>query len=461
MESVKKFFKLEERGTTVRQELIGGVVTFLAMAYILAVNPGILGDSLALGASAFPAGGVFVATAIAAAVATLMMGIFANYPIALAPGMGINALVAYTIIAPWGNGYTWQEALAAVFISGLIFLVISLTPLRKWIINAVPNSLKKAIGAGIGFFIAFIGLQNAGIIVPDSAVAVGLGDFSDPSVLLALFGIVVALGLFVMRNKMSKFALILSMAVTAVVGVAVTYIFGLADVAGMPTFGKFDYSSLSEFKLTFFGFAEGLKTVFSHSDLWFVLFSLIYLDIFDTAGTLIAVSEPAGLLDEDGNLENVDRAMLSDAVGTTIGAMVGTSTVTSFVESSAGIEAGAKTGLSSVVVGILFLLSIVLFPIFNIFINSFALTSMALVLVGVLMFSQIKSIDFSDLPTLTSSFIIIAMMVLTYSIGKGIAFGFIVYVLTMMVQKRFKEVNPMMYGLAVAFVVYFVVETLV
>jgi len=458
VEKVKKFFKLEERGTTVRQEVIGGVVTFLAMAYILAVNPGFLGDPV-LGTSAFPAGGVFVATAIAAAVATLLMGLFANYPIALAPGMGINALVAYTIIAPWGYGYTWQEALAAVFISGIIFLVISLTPLRKMIINAVPNSLKKAIGAGIGLFIAFIGLQNAGIIVPDASVAVALGDLSDPSVLLALFGIVVALGLFVMKNKMSKFALILAMLITAVVGVAVTYIFGLTETAGMPVFGKFDYSGLSEFKLTFFGFAEGFKTVFSHGNLWFVLFSLIYLDIFDTAGTLIAVSEPAGLLDEDGNLENVDRAMLVDAIGTTVGAMVGTSTVTSFVESSAGIESGARTGLSSVVVGLLFLVSIGLFPIFNIFISSFALTSMALVLVGVLMFSQIKSIDFSDLPTVTSAFVVMIMMVLTYSIGMGIAFGFIVYVLTMMVQKRFKEVDPVMYGLAIAFIIYFIVET--
>jgi AGZA family xanthine/uracil permease-like MFS transporter len=457
---VKKFFKIEERGTSVRQEVIGGLVTFLAMAYILALNPGILGDTDALGAAAFPAGGVFVATAIAAGVATLLMGLFANYPIALAPGMGINAFIAYTVIAPWGNGYTWQEALAAVFISGIIFLVISLTPIRKWIINAVPNGLKKAIGAGIGFFIAFIGLQNAGIIVPDSATAVSLGDLSDPSVLLAVFGIVVALAFFVMKGKVSKFALILSMAVTAVVGIVVTYVFSLTGNAGMPTFGEFNYSSLSEFKDTFFGFAKGFKTVFSHTDLWFVLFSLIYLDIFDTAGTLIAVSEPAGLLDEEGNLKDVDKAMLTDAIGTTIGAMVGTSTVTSFVESSAGIEAGARTGLSSVVVGVLFLVSIVAFPIFNIFIGSFALTSMALVLVGILMFSQIKNIDFSDLPTLGAAFIIIVMMVLTYSIGMGIAFGFIAYVLMMMVQKRFKEVNPVMYVLAVAFIAYFAVETL-
>ncbi len=460
MNFVKKFFKIEERGTTVRKELIGGLVTFLAMAYILGVNPGILGDTEALGGAAFPAGGVFMATAISAAVATLLMGLFANYPIALAPGMGINAFIAYTVIAPWGYGYTWQEALAAVFISGLIFLVISLTPIRTWIINAVPAGLKKAIGVGIGFFIAFIGLKNAGIIVANSETAVALGDFTNPSVLLALFGIVLVLALFVIKGKISKFALIVSMFVTAVVGVIVTYAFGLTDVVGMPTFSEFDYSGLSEFNQTAFGFVDGLQTVFGHADLWFVLFSLIYLDIFDTAGTLIAVSEPAGLLNEKGELEDVDRAMLTDAVGTTVGAVLGTSSVTSFVESSAGIEAGARTGLSSVVVGLLFVLSIALFPIFNIFIGSFALTSMALVLVGILMFTQVKGIDFSDLPTLAASFVIILMMVLTYSIGMGIAFGFIVYVLTMLVQKRFKEVSPVMYVLAVAFVAYLTINAI-
>ncbi|MFA6801257.1 MAG: NCS2 family permease [Acholeplasmataceae bacterium] len=455
MEKVKKFFKIEERGTSVRQEIIGGVITFLAMVYILGVNPAILGDAST--GNAFPAGGVFVATALAAALATLIMGLFANYPIALAPGMGINAFIAYTVIAQWGYGYTWQEALAAVFISGVIFLVISLTPIRTWIINAVPYGLKKAIGAGIGLFIAFIGLQNAGIIVPDSATGVTLGDFTDPAVLLALFGIVVVLVLFAIKHRISKFALILSMVITAIVGVTISYAF---SVEGLPKFGAFDYSGLSEFKETFFGFATGLKTVFSHDNLWFVLFSLVYLDIFDTAGTLIAVSEPAGLLNENGELEDVEKALLSDALGTIAGSVLGTSTVTSFVESSAGIEAGAKTGLSSVVVAILFLLSIALFPVFDIFINYSALTSMALVLVGILMFTQIKSIDFTDVPTFASAFITMIMMVLTYKIGHGIAFGFIVYVLMMLVQKRGKEVSPVLYVLAVAFVIYFAADAI-
>lgn len=457
VEKVKKFFKIEERGSSVRAELIGGLVTFLAMAYILAVNPAVLGlldiEGLPDG-FAFPTGGVFVATALAAGLATILMGVYANYPIALAPGMGINALVAYTLVL--SNGYSWQEALAAVFLSGIIFLVISLTPIRTWIINAVPASLKKAIGAGIGFFIAFIGLKNAGIVVANSATAVSLGDFSNPSVLLALFGIFLALGLFVYKGKVSKFALILSMVITAIVG----FVLGLLGVNGMPAFST-GYSNLSSFGDTFLGFADGLSSVFSKPDLWFVLFSLIYLDIFDTAGTLIAVSEPAGLLNEKGELEDVNKAMLTDAIGTTVGAMLGTSTVTSYIESSAGIESGAKTGLSSVVVGLLFLISIVAYPVFSIFITSSALTSMALVLVGILMFSQVRNINWDDTPTLAAAFITIIMMMLTYSIGNGIAFGFTAFVLMMLIQKRGKEVSPVLYVLALAFIVYFTVGALV
>ncbi len=458
MEKIKKFFKIDSRGTTIRTELIGGLVTFLAMVYIVGVNPAMLSDSVL--ASPFPAGGVFVATALAAGVATILMGVFANYPIALASGMGINAIVAYTLIGNpnfgFGYGFTWQEALAVVLVSGVIFLVISLTPIRKWIINAVPHSLKKAIGAGIGFFIAFVGLQNAGIIVPNNATAVALGDFSDPAVLLALFGIVLVVILYSVRHKISRFALILSMVGTAVVGVVA----GLLGVAGMPAFDAFNYSILSEFGETATGVWSGIGTIWTNPNLWIALFTLVYIDIFDTAGTLIAVSGPAGLLNEKGELENVDRAMLVDAVGTTFGALVGTSTVTSYIESSAGIEAGARTGLSSVVVGLLFLATIALFPIFNIFINFSALTSMALVLVGVLMFVQIKDIDWKDTPIIIASFLIIIAMMLSYSIGTGIAFGFIFYVISMMVQKRFKEVNPVMYVLAATFVIYFAVNAI-
>ena len=448
MERIKKFFKIEERGSSIRTELIGGLVTFLAMAYILAVNPNILG------AAGMPAGGVFIATAIASAVATLIMGLYANYPIALAPGMGINALFAFTVVL--GSGYTWQEALAATFISGVVFLIISFTPLRKSIINAVPASLKKAIGAGIGFFIAFIGLKNAGIIVANPATFVGLGDFSDPTVLLALFGILLALVIFAVKHKISKFAFILSILITAIVGL----VLGWIGVAGMPSFTG-GYTDLNTFGQTFFAFGDGLGSVFSHSNLWFIVFSFLYLDIFDTAGTLISVAEPAGLLNEKGEMENIDRALMADAIGTVVGAVVGTSTVTSYIESTSGIESGARTGLSSVVVGLLFLVSIVAYPVFSVFINSSAVTSMALVLVGILMVSQLQGIEWADKPTLAATFITILTMVLTYSIGNGIAFGFVVYVLMMLIQKRSKEVTWVMYLLAVAFIAYFTVNAIV
>ncbi|TNF08954.1 MAG: NCS2 family permease [Bacillota bacterium] len=448
---MKKFFKIEERGTTVRTELIGGLVTFLAMAYILAANPFILGDT----ADPMPVGGVFVATAISAAIATIVMGLLANYPIALAPGMGINALVAYGVISTMG--YSWEEAMAAVFISGIIFLVISLTSLRTQIIRAVPASLKKAIGAGIGFFIAFIGVKNAGIVVANPATFVSLGDLSNPTVLLALFGIVLALVLYAVRHKINKFALIIAILITAFVGVLIGLIF---DVAGMPAFAG-GYSDLSSFGETLFGFTKGLSTVFGKGDLWFVIFSLLFLDIFDTAGTLISVAEPAGLLDENGEMKDIDKALMSDAIGTVVGSIVGTSTVTSYIESSAGIESGARTGLSSVLVGALFLISIVAYPVFSIFINSAALTSMALVLVGVFMMSQLKGIAWDDKPSLAAAFITILMMVLNYSIGNGIAFGFMTYVLLMLVQGRYKEVTLTMYILSAAFVAYFVINAVV
>jgi AGZA family xanthine/uracil permease-like MFS transporter len=451
VERIKKFFKIEERGTTVRTELIGGLVTFLAMAYILAANPFILADS----ADPMPVGGVFVATAISAAVATIVMGLLANYPIALAPGMGINALVAYGVISTMG--YSWEEAMAAVFISGIIFLVISLTPIRTEIIRAVPASLKKSIGAGIGFFIAFIGLKNAGIVVADGATFVALGDFSNPTVLLSLFGIVIALVLYAVKHNINKFALILAILITAVVGVIAGELFG---VAGMPAFAG-GYSDLSSFGETLFGFTTGLSTVFSKGDLWFVIFSLLFLDIFDTAGTLISVAEPAGLLDENGEMKDIEKALLSDAIGTVVGSVVGTSTVTSYIESSAGIESGARTGLSSVLVGVLFLVSIVAYPVFSIFINSAALTAMALVLVGVFMMSQLKGIEWDDKPSLAAAFITIIMMILNYSIGNGIAFGFITYVLLMLVQGRYKEITLTMYILSVAFISYFVINAVV
>lgn len=456
MEKIKKFFKIEERGTTVRTEIIGGIVTFLAMAYILVVNPGMMADA------GIPIGGAFVATAVGAAIATLVMGIYAKYPIALAPGMGVNAFFTYTVVL--GFGYTWQQALAASFIGGVIFLVISLTKFRTYLINAIPNGLKYAIGAGIGFFIAFIGLVGGGIIVSDafaipidsqnaiviSNTLVKLGDFTDPSVLLALFGIVLVLVLYGLKNKVSNFALIIAILGTAAVGLVAGYLFG---VSGMPQWGTFDYGQLGEISQTFGAFVKGFDGLFKW-DLLFIVFSFLFLDIFDTAGTFISVARPAGLMDENGQVVGVEKAFVADAVGTLISSTLGTSEITSYIESGAGIEAGARTGLSSVVVGGLFLLSLVAFPLFSIFTHP-SVTAMALVLVGVFMMEQLRHIDWDDKAILVSAFITILTTILTYSIGDGIAFGILSYVLVMLAQGRRKELNVLLYILSLAFVVYF------
>lgn len=455
MERIKKFFKIEERGTTVRSEIIGGIVTFLAMAYILVVNPGMMAEA------GIPYGGAFVATAVGAAVATLVMGLYAKYPIALAPGMGVNAFFTYTVVL--GFGYSWQEALAASFIGGVIFLVVSLTKFRTYLINAIPNGLKYAIGAGIGFFIAFIGLANAGIIVSDafavptddgilviSNTLVTLGDFTNPTVLLSLFGIILVFVLYGLRHKISNFALIIAILGTAVVGLIIGYVFG---VPGMPAWGTFNYSDLGDISQTFGAFVGGFSGL-ARWDLLFIVFSFLFLDIFDTAGTFISVARPAGLMGEDGKVEGVEKAFVADAVGTLISSTLGTSEITSYIESGAGIEAGARTGLSSVVVGVLFLLSLVAFPLFSIFTHP-AVTSMALVLVGVFMMEQLRHIEWDDKAILVSAFITILTTVLTYSIGDGIAFGILAYVIVMLAQGRRKELNLLLYLLSVAFIVYF------
>ena len=442
---IKKFFKIDERHSSIRTEIIGGFVTFLAMAYILAVNPNMLANA------GMPVGGVFIATALASGIATILMGVLANYPVALSTGMGINALFTFTIVLTMG--YTWQEAMAATFIESIIVLVISLTPIRSMFINAIPNGLKKAISAGIGFFIAFIGLKGAGIIVADSSTFVTLGNFADPTVLLATFGIFLAFALFAAKGKVSRYAFILSIVITAAVGL----ILGWCGVAGMPSFTG-NYTDLSGFNQTFFGFAEGLKTVFTKTNLWFVVFSLAYLDFFDTAGTLVAVAEPAQLMDKEGAIPSAGRAFAADACGTFISSICGTTPVTSFVESAAGVEAGARTGFASVITGLLLIVSIVAYPVFSVFITSSAVTAMALVLVGVLMMSQLQGIKWDDKPTLVAAFVTIIIMMLTYSIGNGIAFGFVTYTITMLVQKRWKEVSPVLYVLSTFFVVYYAIS---
>ena len=468
---IASFFKFEERRATFKGELVGGLVTFLAMSYILAVNPGMIS------AAGIPLGGAFIATALGAAIATIIMALLTNFPVALAPGMGVNAFFTFTIVGgiagtgSFGLGFSWQEALAISFLGGVLFVVISFTPLRKKLIEAIPNGLKAAIGVGIGFFIAFVGLQNAGIIVPNNATGVAIGNFTDPNVLVSVFGILLIIFLHSMKGKLAKFSFII-----AIVATALLYgLLALIGVEGLTKIELFKYSELATFKESFGGFITGFKTLFQTTPevvvdgvvargaftaaeklttLPFIVFALLFVDIFDTAGTLVAVTKAADITDEEGNIPNLDKALFADAVGTLISSTLGTPEITSFVESSTGVESGARTGFSNIVVAALFLLSILLFPIMGIF-SIFPVTSMALVLVGVLMASQILDIDWSDKAIAIASFMTILGMVVTYSVADGIAFGFITYSVSMLASGRGKEVKPLVYILAVGFMVYF------
>ncbi len=433
----EKMFKLKEKGTSVKTEVIAGLTTFLAMAYILAVNPGMLGIT------GMSVQSVFLATAISAGISSIIMGVLANYPVALAPGMGVNALFAFTLCG--SMGYSWQAALAAVFLSGIIFILISVTGIRKMIINAIPAQLKLAIGAGIGFFIAFIGLKNAGIIVANESTFVALGKLSEPTVLLAVFGLVITL--FLLAKKVSA-AVFVGLVITAVVGV----ICGLMGIEGMPMLPQQVFSF--DFEMPTLGaFASGFGELFSNPNTFIALFSLLFVDFFDTAGTLLGVANRANLVDENGELERIEPALLSDAIGTTIGAILGTSTVTSFVESTSGVESGGRTGLTACTTGILFLLSVFFYPLLSTITN--AVTAPALIVVGILMAQQLGGIDWNDFVFAAAGFTTVIMMILCYSISNGIALGFITYAVAMVGTNRTKEIKPIVWVLVAIFIVYF------
>lgn len=446
---IESFFKIKERNSSFSKELIGGLTIFLAMLYILPVNAGMLSET------GMPFAAVFAATAISAGIASILMGVVANYPIGLASGMGVNAFFTYTAV--FSLGFSWEEALAAVFISGVIFLIISLTNVRKYLINAIPKDLKLSIGAAIGFFIAFIGLKNAGIIVANPGTFVGLGDFSHPAVLLALFGLVVALVLFAMKNK---FVVIISILATGALGV----ILGLFGVDFMPSF---DFTSTNLELSSTFGKAFGaIPSLLSNPKAYAVIFTFLFVDFFDTSGTLVAVGHDAGLLDSQGQLIGDKKAFMVDSIGTVVGSVLGTSTVTSFVESTTGIQSGARTGLSAVVVGVLFLLSLAIYPLFGFAVGIDVgggvfyspVTAMALILVGALMVNSLKEIDWNNSVSVTSGFVTIIMMILTYSIADGIAFGVLTYVVMMLASGQYKKINITMYVLAALFIVNLIIQ---
>lgn len=436
---LEKLFHLKDKNANVKTELIAGLTTFLAMAYILAVNPSILGQS------GMDAHSVFMATAISAGIASILMGVLANYPVALAPGMGVNALFTYTVVL--AMGYSWESALASVFISGVIFLIISATGLRKVVINAIPNQLKLAIGAGIGFFIAFVALKNAGIIVADTSTGVALGDLTQPTVLLAIFGILITIALVIKKVPAAVFV---GMVITAVVGL----IAGFAGVEGMPALPE--QFITTDFSISTFGaFANGFKELFADPfNAFVIIFSFLFVDFFDTAGTLVAVGNRCGLVNEEGELENVEKALLSDAIGTVVGAVFGTSTVTSFVESTSGVEVGGRTGLTACTTGALFFLSILISPIVLSTATS-AVTAPALIVVGMLMAQQLGGVDWDDFIYAASGFVTVIVMILSYSIANGIALGFITYGVAMLASGKAKKVSPVIWVLDVIFILYF------
>lgn len=457
MERIESFFKIRERGSSVKTEVLAGLTTFLAMAYILPVNSAMLAQT------GMPFGGVFLATALSAVIATLIMGLFANFPVALAPGMGINAFFTFTVV--FGYGLSYQAALAAVFISGVLFLVISLSGLRKYVIDAIPGALKIAVGAGIGFFITFIGLKNAGIIVDDPATLVALGDFSNPAVLLALFGLVVAVALYAASNK---FSIIIAIGVTTVVGV----ILGLLGVDYMPAYSAQGldglFSGIAEIGFSFLG---GFGELLSSPEAFLIIFTFLFVDFFDTAGTLIGIGKEANLMSDDGELEGGNAPLVADSLGTVIGAALGTSTVTSYVESTTGIQQGGRTGLTSVTVAVLFILALLLYPVLSV-VNGVVVgfteldeaivyspvTAMALIMVGALMIGQLKDLNFGDKSAVIPAFFTIIFMVLASSIAEGIAMGFIFYPVVMAASGRSKEIHPVMWGLLVIFLLRFALE---
>ena len=441
---MKKYFQFEELGTNYRREIIGGLTTFLSMAYILIVNPLTLSlDSVPdlPDAMRMDQGAVFVATALAAAIGCLFMGLIAKYPIALAPGMGLNAFFAYSVVLTYG--IPWQTALTGVLFSGLIFIVLSLSGIRETIINAIPAELKYAVGAGIGLFITFIGLRNAGIIVNNDATLVGLGDLTAGNTLLAIFGLVLTVVFMVRKINGGIFY---SMLLTAVVGMICSLVDIPTSIVGSvpsvaPTFGAAFDSILND--------PGSLMTI----QFLIVVLTFLFVDFFDTAGTLVAVANQAGLM-KDNKLPRAGKALLADSLATVTGAVFGTSTTTSYIESSAGVAAGARTGFAAVVTGVLFLLALLFSPVLSVMTS--AVTAPALIIVGVLMVSSLNKIEWNKFEIAVPAFLTIIAMPLTYSIATGIAMGFVFYPITMVLSGNIKKVHPIMYGLFMVFILYFV-----
>ena len=450
---MEKLFKLKENGTNVKTEIIAGITTFLAMSYILAVNPSYLG--LIDGASS---AGVFMATALSAAIATICMAFFANYPVALASGMGLNAFFTFTVCL--GMGYSYQVALTAILVEGIIFLILSFFKFREALVNKIPANLKFGITAGIGLFITIIALINANIVVANDATKIALGDIASVPVVLALVGLLI-IGVF--QHFKVPGAILLGIISTWVLGIVAELIGWCVPDPANGVFSVIPSLSWESIKANFaapamfqFDFAFVTKNLASFA---VVVFTFLYTDIFDTVGTLIGVAEKGNLLDEKGELPNAKGALLADAVGTVVGACMGTSTVTSYVESSAGVAAGGRTGLTALTTAVMFLIAIVFAPIF-LAIPGFA-TTPAMLYVGLLMLSSIKKVNFEDdIADTIGAFLAIVMMPLTYSIANGIMFGMLAWVILKVVTGKVKDISAVMWVSVALFAIYIVLKAM-
>ena len=436
MSFLNKAFGFDAKQHKVRTEIVAGITTFLTMAYILAVNPNIFS------ALDMPLGSVFTATALAALIGTLVMALYAKKPFALAPGMGLNAFFVFTVCL--GMGHSWQFALTAVFIEGIIFIILTLTKVRSWILNAIPLSLKHAIGAGIGLFIAFIGLQNAGIIANSDSTLVTLGDITHGTALLAVIGIVITGALVILKVKGG---ILLGILITTIIGLvikdpatgaAITKFNGVVSAPDSvaPIFCKFEWGSILSW------------------DMLAVVFTFLFIDMFDTMGTLIGVSQKAGMVDEKGNVEGIDKMFMADSIATVAGACLGTSTTTTYVESAAGVGAGGRTGLTAFTTAVCFALALLFSPLFLAIPG--AATAPALVIVGVMMMTPIVKIDWEDFSESIPAFICVLLMPVAYSISDGILIGVISYVVINACAGKFKKISPTMWVLAALFILKYI-----
>lgn len=453
-----RFFKLKENGTDVKTEILAGITTFLTMAYILFINPnilkmagmnsaGALGDEAAKFTTADPVvASIFMATCVSAAVGCILMGLIANLPFALAPGMGLNAFFTFTVVL--SMGHTWQQGLAAVFISGIVFFIICVTPLLDIMVKALPQNMKLAITGGIGLFIAFVGMKSGGLIIDNPDTLVGFADVTQPEVLLTVIGIIVTAILMALNVKAS---MLIGILITTIVGIpmGITKFSGSIFQAppGMgETFMKMDFGGL---------LGSGDKGILAAVlSVVMVVITITLVDLFDSIGTLVGTANKAGLINEDGSVKNMNKAMMAASFGIIVGSVCGTSTINTYVESSSGVAQGAKTGLTAVVVGILFIASMFLIGLVGIV--PAQATSPALVIVGVLMLSAVSEIDFSDFTEAVPVFFVIAMMPLTYSIANGISIGLIMLPIMKLVTGKGKEVHPVVYVLAVLFILRYI-----